>query len=73
MDDVVRKICHLNVLLSSVQNCNSISKREAVKADPTQGLLTYGPIKVDVPETFRSSKPLKLYGCFRDGCTRHVV
>lgn len=46
----------------SVQSCNSISKREAVRADPTLGLLTYGPIKVDVPETPQSSELLQLYG-----------
>lgn len=46
------------VLLCSVQNCNSISKREAVRAEPPRGLLTYGPIKVDVPETLQSSKLL---------------
>lgn len=44
--------------LSSVQSCSSISKREAVRADPTLGLLTYGPIKVDVPEMPQSSELL---------------
>ncbi|TNN00956.1 hypothetical protein fugu_012202 [Takifugu bimaculatus] len=36
-------------------SCSSISKREAVRADPTLGLLTYGPIKVDVPEMPQSN------------------
>ncbi|XP_062404419.1 zona pellucida glycoprotein d isoform X2 [Sardina pilchardus] len=31
-------------------NCKSITKREAVRADPTQGLLSYGPIKIDNTE-----------------------
>lgn len=50
--------------LSSIilfQNCNSISKREAVRADPDQGLLTYGPIRIEVPDRSQSSKLPFLY------------
>lgn len=47
-------------LVISVQNCNSISKREAVRADPAQGLLSYGPIKIEVPSRPHSSKLLFL-------------
>ncbi|KAK7891155.1 hypothetical protein WMY93_023118 [Mugilogobius chulae] len=36
-------------------NCNSISKREAVMADYTHGLLSYGPIKLDVSEKPQSN------------------
>lgn len=43
------------------QNCNSISKREAVRADPDQGLLTYGPIRIEVPDRSQSSKLLLLH------------
>lgn len=50
------------VLAVSVQSCNSISKREAVRAKPTQGLLTYGPIKVNMPEIPQPSKLLRLRG-----------
>lgn len=53
-------------LLFSIQNCNSISKREAVRADPTQGLLSYGPIRIEIPNRPHSSKLLCLYHCFND-------
>ncbi|XP_068594987.1 zona pellucida glycoprotein d [Brachionichthys hirsutus] len=36
-------------------NCNSISKREAVRGDPAPNLLTYGPIRIEIPERPRSS------------------
>ncbi|XP_056272253.1 zona pellucida glycoprotein d [Pseudoliparis swirei] len=34
--------------LSCSPNCNSISKREAVRAEPSVGLLSYGPIKIEM-------------------------
>lgn len=45
-------------VLFSLQNCNSISKREAVRADPAQGLLSYGPIRIEMPDRPQSSKPV---------------
>lgn len=42
----------------SFQNCKSISKREAVRAKPPQGLLSYGPIRVEMPHRHQSSKPI---------------
>ncbi|XP_068579186.1 zona pellucida glycoprotein d [Cebidichthys violaceus] len=36
-------------------NCNSISKREAVRADPSLGLLSYGPIRIEMPDRAQSS------------------
>ncbi|XP_071771042.2 zona pellucida glycoprotein d [Centroberyx gerrardi] len=36
-------------------NCKSISKREAVRADPIQGLLSYGPIRIEMPDRPQSS------------------
>ncbi|XP_068459801.1 zona pellucida glycoprotein d [Clinocottus analis] len=41
--------------LSCKPNCNSISKREAVRADPSLGFLSYGPIKIEMPERHQSS------------------
>lgn len=35
-----------------------------MKAKPAQGLLTYGPIKVDMPDALESSKLRCLQGCF---------
>lgn len=54
-------ICSLSIkqLFSPfLQNCNSISKREAMRADPSQGLLSYGPIRIEAPDRSRSSKLL---------------
>ncbi|XP_034031410.1 zona pellucida glycoprotein d [Thalassophryne amazonica] len=39
--------------------CNSISKRAAIMVDQTQGLLSYGPIRVEMPQKPQSSKALK--------------
>ncbi|CAG5958397.1 unnamed protein product [Menidia menidia] len=36
-------------------NCNSVSKREAVRAGPAQGLLSYGPIRIQMPDGPKSS------------------
>ncbi|KAM4618197.1 zona pellucida glycoprotein d [Polymixia lowei] len=38
-----------------IPNCKSITKREAVRADPTRGLLSYGPIRIEMPERPQSS------------------
>lgn len=65
--------CSLSVVFS-VQNCNSISKREAVRADPAQGLLSYGPIKIEMPSRPHSSKLLFLqqgFNAFEHFC-RHT-
>ncbi|XP_034540893.1 zona pellucida glycoprotein d isoform X2 [Notolabrus celidotus] len=40
---------------SCTPSCNSISKREAVRAGPAQSLLSYGPIRVEVPDRPPSS------------------
>ncbi|XP_054476668.1 zona pellucida glycoprotein d isoform X2 [Anoplopoma fimbria] len=40
---------------SCTPNCNSIRKREAVRADPSQGLLSYGPIRIEMPDRPQSS------------------
>ncbi|XP_056138383.1 zona pellucida glycoprotein d [Lampris incognitus] len=42
-----RKLC--------VPNCKSITKRETASARPSQGLLSYGPIKIDMPDKPHSS------------------
>uniref|UniRef100_A0A667Y044 Zona pellucida glycoprotein d n=1 Tax=Myripristis murdjan TaxID=586833 RepID=A0A667Y044_9TELE len=36
-------------------NCKSISKREAVRAAPAAGLLSYGPIRIEMPHRPQSS------------------
>ncbi|KAM8891659.1 zona pellucida glycoprotein d isoform 2-T2 [Spinachia spinachia] len=40
---------------SCTPNCNSISKREAMRSDPSLGLLSYGPIRIEMPDTRQSS------------------
>lgn len=40
------------------QGCNSITKREAVRANPSEGLLSYGPIKIEMPDRPQSSELL---------------
>ncbi|XP_067091321.1 zona pellucida glycoprotein d isoform X1 [Osmerus mordax] len=37
-----------------IPECKTITKREAVLGDPTQGLLSYGPIKLKMPESLKS-------------------
>ncbi|XP_068168734.1 zona pellucida glycoprotein d [Antennarius striatus] len=48
------QLCEPDDHQSCTPNCNSITKREAVRGDPalipTPGLLTYGPIKIEIPE-----------------------
>lgn len=38
-----------------LQECKSITKRVAVRGDPTRGLLSYGLIRVDIPDRPQSS------------------
>lgn len=57
---VVMTVAHPLSLFWPVQNCHSVAKREAVRADPTQGLLSYGPIRIKQPQTSHSSKFLDL-------------
>ncbi|XP_075998142.1 zona pellucida glycoprotein d [Genypterus blacodes] len=49
------QLCERDDLESCTPNCNSISKREAVRAHPGQGLLSYGPIKIEIPHRPQSS------------------
>ncbi|XP_008309362.1 zona pellucida glycoprotein d [Cynoglossus semilaevis] len=49
------QLCEPDDAVSCTPICKSVSKREAVKADPSQGLLSYGPIKIEVPHRPRAS------------------
>ncbi|XP_070687464.1 zona pellucida glycoprotein d [Pempheris klunzingeri] len=49
------QLCEPDDQQSCTPNCNSISKREAVREHPTQGLLSYGPIKIEMPDRPQSS------------------
>ncbi|XP_042352507.1 zona pellucida glycoprotein d [Plectropomus leopardus] len=49
------QLCEPDDHKSCTPNCNSISKREAVRAAPTLGLLSYGPIRVEMPDRPQSS------------------
>ncbi|XP_058502104.1 zona pellucida glycoprotein d [Solea solea] len=49
------QLCEPDDHLSCTPSCNSISKREAVRAKPAQGLLSYGPIRIEVPDRPQSS------------------
>ncbi|XP_070828932.1 zona pellucida glycoprotein d isoform X2 [Chaetodon trifascialis] len=49
------QLCEPDDHPSCMPNCNSISKREAVRADPSQGLLSYGPIRIEMPDRPQSS------------------
>lgn len=42
------QICEPEDRRTCIPNCNSITKREATVADQTYGVLSYGPIKLDV-------------------------
>ncbi|KAJ0069571.1 hypothetical protein NL108_010390, partial [Boleophthalmus pectinirostris] len=44
------QLCEPEDHRTCIPNCNSIIKREAVMDDGTHGLLSYGPIKLDVSE-----------------------
>ncbi|XP_041794476.1 zona pellucida glycoprotein d [Chelmon rostratus] len=49
------QLCEPDDHESCAPNCNSISKREAVRADPSQGLLSYGPIRIEMPDRAQSN------------------
>ncbi|KAM6937365.1 zona pellucida glycoprotein d [Xenentodon cancila] len=49
------QLCEHDDQKSCKPNCNSISKREAVRADPREGLLSYGPIRIEMPDRPQSS------------------
>ncbi|XP_034734978.1 zona pellucida glycoprotein d [Etheostoma cragini] len=49
------QLCEPDDHKSCTPNCNSISKREVVKADPTLGLLSYGPIRIEMPDRNQSN------------------
>uniref|UniRef100_A0A3P8TY13 Zona pellucida glycoprotein d n=1 Tax=Amphiprion percula TaxID=161767 RepID=A0A3P8TY13_AMPPE len=49
------QLCEPDDHKSCAVNCNSISKREAMRADPSQGLLSYGPIRIEMPNRPQSS------------------
>lgn len=42
----------------SQQNCNSVRKREALREYPHHSLLSYGPIRVEMPNKPQSSQYL---------------
>ncbi|XP_037622699.1 zona pellucida glycoprotein d [Sebastes umbrosus] len=49
------QLCEPDDHKSCTPNCKSISKREAVRADPSLGLLSYGPIRIEMPDRPQSS------------------
>ncbi|XP_049928595.1 zona pellucida glycoprotein d [Epinephelus moara] len=49
------QLCEPDDPKSCTPNCNSITKREAVRADPSLGLLSYGPIRIEMPDRPQSS------------------
>ncbi|CAB1423466.1 unnamed protein product [Pleuronectes platessa] len=49
------QLCEPDDHQSCIPSCNSISKRAAVRADPLQGLLSYGPIRIEMPHRPQSS------------------
>ncbi|KAM7414117.1 hypothetical protein PAMA_019097 [Pampus argenteus] len=49
------QLCEPDDHKSCVPNCNSIRKREAVRSDPAQGRLSYGPIRIEMPDQPQSS------------------
>ncbi|RVE72344.1 hypothetical protein OJAV_G00060990 [Oryzias javanicus] len=44
------QLCELEDRTSCGASCSSITKREAVRAGPSEGLLSYGPIKIEMPD-----------------------
>ncbi|XP_061630968.1 zona pellucida glycoprotein d [Phyllopteryx taeniolatus] len=44
------QLCDPDDGISCAPNCKSITKREAVQVDPAQGLLSYGPIRIETPD-----------------------
>ncbi|KAM9807761.1 zona pellucida glycoprotein d [Neosynchiropus ocellatus] len=49
------QLCEPDDLLSCTPVCHTISKREAVRPNPALGLLSYGPIKIEMKEQLKSS------------------
>ncbi|XP_051237938.1 zona pellucida glycoprotein d isoform X1 [Dicentrarchus labrax] len=49
------QLCEPDDHQSCTPNCNSISKREAVRADLSDGILSYGPIRIEMPDRPHSS------------------
>ncbi|XP_047240661.1 zona pellucida glycoprotein d [Girardinichthys multiradiatus] len=49
------QLCELDDLKSCMPSCKAISKREALREYPSQGLLSYGPIKIEMPDQPESS------------------
>lgn len=49
------QLCELDDPKSCTTSCSSISKREAVRTDPSQGLLSYGPIRIQMPDAPQTS------------------
>ncbi|KAI4825860.1 hypothetical protein KUCAC02_021525 [Chaenocephalus aceratus] len=52
------QLCEPDDHVSCTPNCKSIAKREAVRADPALGLLSYGPIRIEMPDGAQSSVPM---------------
>ncbi|KAM8860790.1 zona pellucida glycoprotein d [Synchiropus picturatus] len=48
------QLCEPDDLLACTPVCHTISKREAVRPNPAQGLLSYGPIKIEMKEQLKS-------------------
>ncbi|XP_077425009.1 zona pellucida glycoprotein d isoform X3 [Vanacampus margaritifer] len=44
------QLCDPDDAIACTPNCKSITKREAVRVDPAQGLLSYGPIRIETPD-----------------------
>lgn len=49
------QLCEPDDYESCIPNCKSISKREAVRVDSSMGLLSYGPIRIEMPHRPQSS------------------
>ncbi|XP_031657851.1 zona pellucida glycoprotein d isoform X1 [Oncorhynchus kisutch] len=54
------RLCSLDDDEPCIPECKSITKRAAVRGDPTQGLLSYGPIRIDIPDRPQSNLLLLL-------------
>ncbi|XP_015229576.1 PREDICTED: uromodulin-like [Cyprinodon variegatus] len=49
------QLCDLDDHKSCMPSCNVIRKREALREYPSQGLLSYGPIRIEMPDQPESS------------------
>uniref|UniRef100_A0A3Q2P7M3 Uromodulin-like n=1 Tax=Fundulus heteroclitus TaxID=8078 RepID=A0A3Q2P7M3_FUNHE len=49
------QLCELDDQQSCTPSCSAISKREAVREYPSQGLLSYGPIRIEMPDRVQSN------------------